>query len=623
MSNALFQQLQSQQPFNLVDLDDLNDWFSQGKLITYGPGDRILRPDEISDSIFVVISGQVRLLEKDISDSGLFTLSLRGSGQILGWINLLRGAPTEFVQASVESQILALPASKFISIYKTTKLFSDFFDSLFNFHEAYKVYSKYVQSQPRKDEKWDKNVLLKVKECASISQDLLTSASENEFTKDNKVLLLSTPGVKGYPVGKEVSVKDAQALSRKSFSLPLRFIVSENYNHGQPDSEINDYEVVNSTDWASGNADLYALGILEEDNLSVDSKFPTITARSEVDKILAIAEMIAKAKNVPFRRDNLYKLVKSKIDRNQQITIETYAGICESMTLNASVSETDPKYVGSIEFPVICSFDSEFVVLWDFKSKNIIYTSPSSGLKTIPFQQFIDNYVDSGLKFIKPERTKSSPSKKFGWSWFTPLLLKYKKSIGLVFAASLLSQLFTLAIPLLIQQIIDKVLSQGNVSSLNILGGVMILLALFSGLLKVLRTYVFVDTTDRMDLTLGSSVIGKLLSLPISFFEKRPVGELSQRLGELNSIRGFLTGTALISVLNIIFALLYLVVMFIYSPYLSVIALSTFPLYLLLVFVVSPIYKSLIRKRAIAQAKTQSHLIEVLSGYTNSKGSKF
>ena len=117
------------------------------KLITYSPGDRILRPDEISASIFVVISGQVRLLEKDMSDSGLFTLSLRGSGQILGWINLLRGAPTEFVQASVESQILALPASKFVSIYKTTKPFSDFFDSLFNFHEAYKVYSKYVQSQ--------------------------------------------------------------------------------------------------------------------------------------------------------------------------------------------------------------------------------------------------------------------------------------------------------------------------------------------------------------------------------------------------------------------------------------------------------------------------------------------
>ena len=69
-----------------------------------------------------------------------------------------------------------------------------------------------------------------------------------------------------------------------------------------------------------------------------------------------------------------------------------------------------------------------------------------------------------------------------------------------------------------------------------------------------------------MDLTLGSSVIDRLLALPLSYFERRLVGELSQRLSELNTIRSFLTGTALISILNIVFAVLYLGVMFAYSP---------------------------------------------------------
>ena len=45
-----------------------------------------------------------------------------------------------------------------------------------------------------------------------------------------------------------------------------------------------------------------------------------------------------------------------------------------------------------------------------------------------------------------------------------------------------------------------------------------------------------------MDLTLGSAVIDKLLALPLTYFEKRPVGELSQRLGELNNIQVFLPG---------------------------------------------------------------------------------
>ena len=96
----------------------------------------------------------------------------------------------------------------------------------------------------------------------------------------------------------------------------------------------------------------------------------------------------------------------------------------------------------------------------------------------------------------------------------------------------------------------------------------MICLAFFQGILSVLRTYIFVDTTDRIDLTLGSAVINRLLTLPLKFFEKRPVGELSQRLGELNTIRSFLTGTALTSAMSLIFALLYLVVMLIYSLFL-------------------------------------------------------
>ena len=166
----------------------------------------------------------------------------------------------------------------------------------------------------------------------------------------------------------------------------------------------------------------------------------------------------------------------------------------------------------------------------------------------------------------------------------------------------------------MLQQIIDKVLNQGNISTLNVLGGTMIVLALFSGILTALRQFIFVDTTDRMDLTLGSAVIDRLLSLPLRYFERRPVGELSQRLGELNSIRGFLTGTALISTMNIFFALMYLVVMIIYSPLLTGVALSTFPIYLILVIIISPIFKQMIRKRAVASAKTQSHLIEILTG---------
>ena len=111
--------------------------------------------------------------------------------------------------------------------------------------------------------------------------------------------------------------------------------------------------------------------------------------------------------------------------------------------------------------------------------------------------------------------------------------------------------------------------------------------------------------------------------MPLSFFEKRPVGELSQRLGELNTIRNFLTGTALNAVLSIIFAFLYLVVMLLYSPLLTAVALSTLPVYMIMIFIIAPIYKGLIRNKAVSQARTQSHLIEILGGIQTVKAQHF
>ena len=261
-------------------------------------------------------------------------------------------------------------------------------------------------------------------------------------------------------------------------------------------------------------------------------------------------------------------------------------------------------------------------VIFSIQKEYVFIGVPTSGIERVPLQKFIGQF-DAEIEFLLPKRVGTTPYSRFGWNWFMPLVRKYKSSLLLIFGASLLAQLFGLAIPLLIQQIIDKVLSQGNISTLNVLGSLMIILALFRGILTALRTYVFVDTTDRMDLTLGTAVIGRLLSLPLSFFDRRPVGELSQRIGELNTIRSFLTGTALVSVLNLIFALLYLIVMVIYSPLLTAVALSTLPLYFLLVFGIAPIYKNLIRRRAVAQAKTQSHLIEILTGINTVKAQHF
>jgi ATP-binding cassette subfamily B protein len=165
----------------------------------------------------------------------------------------------------------------------------------------------------------------------------------------------------------------------------------------------------------------------------------------------------------------------------------------------------------------------------------------------------------------------------------------------------------------LIQQVIDKVIINSNRDSLGVLGLLLVVFAIFEGLLLCLRTFLFMDTTNRIDLSIGTKIIDHLLRLPLSYFDRRPVGEVSSRISELEKIRGFLTGTALTTILDAVFSLVYIIVMVMYSWELTLLTLSVIPLLVGLTLVVSPIVRKQLQTRAVASGKTQSHLIEVLS----------
>lgn len=578
----------------------------------------MLRPDEIPDEILLVFAGEVRFLVGSGDNS--MTLVKRGSGQFLGWSSVLRAEPCEWVQASNETTVIAFPSFKIVELFLEQEQFSGFFANLAGLHESYRVATAAAALNPRLWKGWDSDLKERV-----FASKVITVNQGEEFSdaciEDEYEWFASSARIPNFPVGALVSLGDILPIN-VGFNLPYRLIGLPK-NLLLPSSEQMlppDLDLIPSV--ATQSTNLEALGIVEDDYLDDNERFPSIRGHGQMAEALAVIEMICLYEKVPFRRDVLEKVLEDQFRRDKGLSIELLGGLCELVGLRSQLGEADSNHLSVIEAPALLMLEGIPTVFYGAKAGAVILGHPHNGLERVKNEN-VKNQLGDRFRFVNPRRVGSTPTSRFGWGWFTPLLGKYKKSLIIVFIASLLAQLFGLAIPLMIQQIIDKTLSQGNLSSLNVLGSAMVVMALFQGLLKVLRTYIFVDTTDRMDLTLGTSVIDRLLSLPLSYFEKRPVGELSQRLGELNTIRSFLTGTALVSVLNIIFATVYLAVMLVYSPVLTAIALSTLPIYLLLVFGVAPIYRNLIRKRAVAQAKTQSHLIEILGGIQTVKAQHF
>ncbi|MCA3586120.1 MAG: type I secretion system permease/ATPase [Phenylobacterium sp.] len=203
---------------------------------------------------------------------------------------------------------------------------------------------------------------------------------------------------------------------------------------------------------------------------------------------------------------------------------------------------------------------------------------------------------------------------RFDVSWFIPALVRYRGLIGDVLAASFVLQLFALATPLIFQVVIDKVLVHQGLTTLNVLGIALAAIVVFECLLGGLRAYIFTHTTNRVDVELGAKLYRHLLSLPLAYFESRRVGDTVARVRELETIREFLTSSAVTLIIDVFFTVVFLVVMWFYSPWLLLVVLAAIALYVLICVIVTPPLRRLIDERFRRGAESQAFLVESVTG---------
>jgi ATP-binding cassette subfamily B protein len=192
--------------------------------------------------------------------------------------------------------------------------------------------------------------------------------------------------------------------------------------------------------------------------------------------------------------------------------------------------------------------------------------------------------------------------------------MRYRKLLGEVLLASFTLQLLGLGTPIITQVIIDKVMVQESIPTLDVMAIALLSIGVFESLLGGLRMFIFTHTTNRLDLSLSAQLFRHLLRLPLAYFEARRVGDTVARVQELEEIRQFLTSTALTVILDSIFSVVYLVVMFYYSVILTGVALAVIPLFIILTLVATPILRNWLNETFNRSADSQSFLVETVTG---------
>lgn len=199
---------------------------------------------------------------------------------------------------------------------------------------------------------------------------------------------------------------------------------------------------------------------------------------------------------------------------------------------------------------------------------------------------------------------------KFDFTWFIPAVIKYRKILLEVLAASAVIQFFALITPMFFQVVMDKVLVHRSFSTLDVVAVALLVIVLFEVTLSGLRTYIFAHTTSRIDVELGARLFRHLFSLPLAWFEKRRVGDTVARVRELEQIRNFLTGQALTSVMDLCFSFIFLIVMWFYSGWLTLVVLISLPCYAIWSATISPVLRARLNEKFARNADSQSFLVE-------------
>ena len=383
--------------------------------------------------------------------------------------------------------------------------------------------------------------------------------------------------------------------------------------------EIDDFAVEALPEWQNpdGEALLAAALRQEQGKPARDSDGLHVTpifGQSGIEQGLALLQMICETLRLPFRRDVVDRMLKAMVGSKPSPSLENLGKIADGLGLNAVLMQLPAPHLGRLSLPAVLELpEAEGLVLVTGSSKNSLRViDPGEGERWIDLVELAQ--AQQVLRAVTFSRRPSSATKRFDITYFFPFLERYRRSLVLVFVASLFIQIFTLAQPLIIQQIIDKVIGQQNFNTLYFLGVLLIGCSVISNLLNLIRTFLFTDTTNRIDIATSGNILTHLFKLPLGYFDRRPVGEISTRLAELGKIRGFLTGTALTLVLDVIFGTIYFFVLISYSGLLTAVALCVVPLYLALVYIVAPVIKRQLRIAAEANAAASSLMVESLTG---------
>ncbi len=598
MNNIDFESIFKFKPFDKISKDSRKILKENVNIISLNPGEIIIDKDASNDFIYILKSGSARVLGSNKSNKlvSFFKLS---EGDIIGFTSYNYDSD-EYVIAAGNLELFEINITVWLKILtREIKFKSEVFGKLYK-QEFLSFILHFYNKSPKILNNFEKLVIDFYQESGIVTPTV--NEIKDKLNLGYKIYNISNFSYKSN-LFEEITFSNLDNIQSNEKER-LIYIKKES---------IESFDAVDSKSNSTEKKEIKNNNNLNSNVNDSLNKFKLLNGKDEISQDIATIMMLADLLEMAVRKDSIRSILEDFKNSNQKIDLITYGKIISSIGLQVSISVFKKEDLQRISLPVLIIWKDSLRLIKQTTKNSFTIASPTDGFVEIESNQIEKDYPN-GIEYLIFNRINITPTDRFNLNWFLPVLNKYKSVLFQILISSFVIQLLTLANPLLIQVIIDKVISQRSLDTLQVLGIALLTLTIFEGFLISIKTFLFAETTNRIDQKLGSEVIDHLYRLPLEFFDRRAVGELGSRVDELEKIRNFITGQGLTTILDSFFSIIYIGIMLIYSVKLTIISLLVLPIQIILTIIGAPLFRRQYRETAQNNAKTKSHLVETLNG---------
>ncbi|MGJ1243200.1 MULTISPECIES: peptidase domain-containing ABC transporter [Sphingobacterium] len=283
-----------------------------------------------------------------------------------------------------------------------------------------------------------------------------------------------------------------------------------------------------------------------------------------------------------------------------------------------------------VELPCILHWNqNHFVVLYKIRKGRYLVADPATGSVSYEEKEFAKNWystkeLHSGLSLLL------SPGPNFyqlddeteltlGWGKMFTYFYRYKKLFLQLFLGMILGTILQLVTPFLTQSVVDIGINSKNISFINLILIAQLMLFVGSTSVSFIRSWIMLHISTRVNISILTDLLIKIMKLPMSFFDLKTHGDLMQRMSDQQRIESFLTGNTLNTLFSLVNMLIFGGLLAIYNTTIFIIFFAATVLYTLWILFFMNYRRELDQKRFKISSENQTYMVEMIQSIKDIK----